>query len=158
IAVVGRSLALQEESPSMSIPLLPTGSYEQAPQHASTSLVVAPPRTPATTSRDLRDVLLPRSRRAKVAFAHERVAGTRFPHFFAPERAFATNNFAEALDAWEADFRPEHTQLVLNEIEVDEELNLAFRGQEYQQTESAIEQWCKILGIPLSFAHRLPQE
>lgn len=83
---------------------------------------------------------------------------TEFPNFFARERYRKASNIEEALELCDADFSYSRSKIAVEQISLEKNLSIRFNGEQYQLTEKAFTDLCKVLGVPPKFAKEIPTE
>jgi hypothetical protein len=82
----------------------------------------------------------------------------QFPDFFAPELFCQSHDIAESKNICEAHFNYSHREISVAQISMDKQFVLSVDGQQYHMTEKAHNDLCKILRIPINFAHDVPMD
>ena len=83
-------------------------------------------------------------------------AGT--PDFFAPERFTSAAGLEEAQHACRTDFHYDRTEIDLDRLFLDEDLQLRLGNQRYLLTEAAFEHLCGVLHVPPRFLRTMPAD
>lgn len=73
-----------------------------------------------------------------------------------PEKEVKTTSLEDGIAQLESDFRVEHTETALDELALDTEGHLTRQGERHPMTKWALESLCGVVGIPASFARKIP--